>query len=234
MIQLKEYAPAKGQILATCSRRGALPIYRSADNADTFQFFTEIKGLRGQPALYELPVKMGEFPAGTMIAAGEQEPTDPAKRGLGCYFSSDGGKTWQFLSTFAVGGPGLYDPNDRAGISLEQKPVFEPYLYADAAGGLVVYFSDERFKKDGYSQLLDHRVSNDGGRTWRDLVYDVAIADGLTRPGMPVVTRAGGKFYMVYEMVGLPGHALEPRSNLDHFRVSDDGDHWAISKSTAR
>ena len=231
VIQLKEYVPSKGQILATYARRGALPIYRSTDSGETFAFFSEIKGLRGQPALYEMPVKMGEFPAGTVIAAGEQEPTDPQKRALGCYFSSDGGKTWQFLSTFAVGGPGLYDPNDRAGISLEQKPVFEPYLHADAAGRLVVYFSDERFKKDGYSQLLDHRVSNDGGRTWGDLVYDIAIADGLTRPGMPVVTRAGnGKFYMVYEMVGLPGHALEPRSNLDYFRVSDDGDHWGDFK----
>ena len=231
VIQLKTYAPGKGQLLATYSRRGAMPIYRSTDNGDTFQFFSEIKGLRGQPALYELPVKMGEFPAGTIVAAGQEEPTDPAKRPLGCYYSSDGGKTWQYLSTFAIGGPGRYDPNDRAGISLQQNPVFEPYLYADAAGKLVVYFSDERDKKSGYSQLLDHRVSNDGGRTWGDLVYDVAIADGLTRPGMPIVTRAGnGKFYMVYEMVGMPGHALEPRSNLVHFRVSDDGDNWGDFK----
>jgi BNR repeat-like domain len=231
VIQLKAYAPGKGHLLATYSRRGALPIYRSTDNGDTFQFLSEIQGLRGQPALYELPVKMGEFPAGTVIAAGEEETTDPAKRTLGCYYSSDGGKNWQYLSTFAVGGPGRYDPNDRAGISLQQNPVFEPYLYADAAGRLVVYFSDERDKKNGYSQLLDHRVSNDGGRTWGDLVYDVAIPDGLTRPGMPIVTQAGnGKFYMVYEMVGMPGHALEPRSNLVHFRVSDDGDNWGDFK----
>src|SRR5215469_12575887 len=83
VIQLKEYAPGKGQILATYARRGALPVYRSTDDGETFQFFSEIKGLRGQPALYELPVKMGEFPAGTVIAAGEQDPTDPAKRALG-------------------------------------------------------------------------------------------------------------------------------------------------------
>ena len=174
---------------------------------------------------------MGEFPAGTIMAAAGEDQTDPVKRTLGCYYSSDGGKTWQYLSTFAVGGPGRYDPNDRAGISLQQNPIFEPYLYADAAGRLVVYFSDERDKKSGYSQLLDHRVSNDGGRTWGDLVYDVAIADGLTRPGMAIVTRAAnGKFYMVYEMVGMPGHALEPRSNLVHFKVSDDGDNWGDFK----
>jgi hypothetical protein len=231
VLQLKSYAPGKGQLLATYSRRGPMPIYRSTDNGDTFQFFSEIKGLRGQPTLYELPVKMGEFPAGTIMAAAGEEQADPTKRMLGCYNSSDGGKTWQYLSTFAVGGPGRYDPNDRAGISLQQNPVFDPYLYADAAGRLVVYFSDERDKKNGYSQLLDHRVSNDGGRTWGDLVYDVAIADGLTRPGMAIVTRAGnGKFYMVYEMVGMPGRALEPRSNVVHFKVSDDGDNWGDFK----
>ncbi|HUA86255.1 MAG TPA: sialidase family protein [Bryobacteraceae bacterium] len=231
VIELQHYASGSGQILATYARRGALPIYRSTDGGDTFQFFSEIQNLRGQPALYELPVKMGEFPAGTILAAGQEESADRSKVSLGCDYSSDGGKTWQFLSTFAVGGPGRYDPNDRAGISLQQNPVFEPYLYADAAGRLVVYFSDERDKKDGYSQLLDHRVSSDGGRTWGDLVYDVAIPDGLTRPGMAVVTRAGnGTFYMVYEMVGLPGHALEPRSNLDYFRTSSDGDQWGDPK----
>jgi hypothetical protein len=231
VIQLKAYGPGKGHLLATYARRGALPIYRSTDNGDTFQFFSEIKGLRGQPALYELPVKMGEFPAGTVLAAAGEESADPNKRSLGCYYSSDGGKSWQYLSTYAVGGPGRYDPNDRAGISLQQNPVFEPYLYADSKGRLVVYFSDERYKKDGYSQLLDHRVSEDGGRTWGDLVYDVAIPDGLTRPGMAIVTRMGnGKYFMVYEMVGMPGRALEPRSNPVHFKVSDDGLNWGDYK----
>jgi hypothetical protein len=232
VIQLQYYGPGKGQILATFSRRGTLPIYRSTDNGETFQFFSEIKGLRGQPALYELPVKMGEFPAGTVLAAAGEESTDPNKRSLGCHYSTDGGKTWQYLSTYAVGGPGRYDPNDRAGISLEQNPVFEPYLYADARGRLVVYFSDERYKKDGYSQLLDHRVSTDGGRTWGDLVYDVAIPDGLTRPGMAIVTRMGnGRYFMVYELVGMPGRALEPRSNPVHFRMSNDADNWGDYKA---
>jgi hypothetical protein len=41
---------------------------------------------------------------------------------------------------------------------------------------------------------------------------------------MAVITRGGnGKFYMLYEMVGLPGYPLEPRSNPVYFRVSDDG-----------
>jgi hypothetical protein len=227
VIQLKYYGPGKGQLLATFARRGALPIYRSTDNGETWQLFSEVSNLRGQPCLYELPVKMGDFPAGTIVAAGGGVQADPSKRTLDVSYSRDGGKTWAYLSTIAVGGPGRYDPADRAGLSLNQNPVFEPYLYADAAGRLVAYFSDERHKKDGYSQLLDHEVSSDGGRTWGQPVYDVAIADGLSRPGMAIVTRDGhGTFYMSYEIVGLPGHALEPRSNLTHFRTSQDGDNW--------
>jgi hypothetical protein len=175
---------------------------------------------------------MGEFPAGTVMAAGNGAPgPDPSKRTLDVSYSLDGGKSWHALSTIETGGPGRYDPADRAGLSLEQNPIYEPYLYADASGRLVAFFSDERFKKDGYSQLLDHKVSTDGGRTWGALVYDVAIADGLTRPGMTVIARDGkGKFYMSYELVGLPGHALEPRNNLAHFRTSADGDNFGDDK----
>jgi hypothetical protein len=230
VIQLKYFAGGKGQLLATFGRRGTMPIYRSSDNGETWQNFSEVSNLRGQPALYELPQKMGDFPAGTIMAAGIGI-TDPGKMTLDVCVSRDGGKTWRYLSTIATGGPGRYDPADRAGLSLNQSPVYEPYLYADAAGRLVAYFSDERYKKDGYSQLLDHRVSDDGGKSWGDLVYDVAIADGLSRPGMPIVARDGtGKFYMSYEVVGMPGHALEPRSNLTHFRTSSNGDNWGDPK----
>src|SRR5438046_126238 len=38
VIQIAHYTPAKGQLLATFSRRGAMPIYRSTDNGDTWQF----------------------------------------------------------------------------------------------------------------------------------------------------------------------------------------------------
>jgi hypothetical protein len=227
-IQLKQYAAGKGQILLTwAGGPGPMPIYRSTDNGETFQPFSELKELRGQPTLFELPQRIGEFPAGTIMAAGGYVQNDPAKRMLAANYSLDGGKTWQHLSVFAEGGPGRYDPADRAGLSLHQNPVFEPYLYTDAKGRLVVFFSDERHKKDGYSQLNAHRVSEDAGRTWGPLVYDVAIPDGLTRPGMAVVTRANnGKYYMTYEMVSMPGYITEPRSNPVYFKVSDDGLNW--------
>jgi hypothetical protein len=231
-IQLKHYAAGKGQILLTyAAAPGPMPVYRSIDNGETFQLYSELKDLRGQPTLYELPARIGEFPAGTILAAGGFAQPDPTKRMLAASYSTDGGKSWQHLSVFAEGGPGRYDPADRAGLSLHQNPVFEPHLHSDAKGRLVVYFSDERHKKDGYSQLNAHRVSPDGGRTWGDLVYDVAIPDGLTRPGMAVVTRANnGKYYMTYEMVSMPGYALEPRSNPVYFKVSEDGLNWGDPK----
>jgi hypothetical protein len=233
VIQLKTYAAGRGQLLATFARRGTLPIYRSTDNGETWTQFSEVANLRGQPSLYELPVKMGEFPAGTILAAGTGAPgADPAKRTLEVSVSTDGGKTWKYLSTIATGGVGAYDPQSRAGFRQEQSPVWEPYLYADAKGRLVAFFSDERDKKNGYSQLLDHVVSNDGGKTWGPLIYDVAIADGLTRPGMTVVTKDGkGKYYMSYEVVGMSGQALEPRNNLAHFRTSMDGDNFGDFKN---
>jgi hypothetical protein len=234
VIQLRHQTVAQGQLLATYSVRGqGLPIYRSTDDGDTWQRFSEIPVLRGQPALFELPIKIGEFPAGTIMAAGNAlSGRDPSKRTLDVVYSADGGKTWAYLSTIASGGDGRYDPADRAGLLRDQDPVFEPYLYTDSTGHLVAYFSDERDKKNGYSQLLDHEVSPDGGRNWGPPVYDAAIPDGLTRPGMTIVTRDGhGKYYMTYEEVSMPGYPLEPRTNSTHFRTSDDGDKWGDPRS---
>ena len=231
VIQLKIGAN-KGTLLATYGRRGNLPIYRSTDNGESWTLYSEVPQLRGQPCLYELPVRMGEFPAGTVMACGiGTSNADPDKHPLDVAVSRDGGKSWAYLSTIAVGGNGRYDPADRAGLSRDQNPIFEPYLFADSRNRLVAYFSDERDKKNGYSQLLDHVVSEDGGKSWGPLVYDLAIPDGLSRPGMPIVTRDGkGKFYMSYEMVSAPGYALEPRTNAVHFRTSSDGLNWGDPK----
>jgi hypothetical protein len=233
VIQLKTGAN-KGTLLATYSHRGNLPIYRSTDNGDSWTLFSEVPQIRGQPCLYELPVKMGDFPAGTIMACGNgTSSSDPDKHPLDVAYSRDGGKSWAYLSTIATGGNGRYDPADRAGLSRDQNPVFEPYLFADSQNRLVAYFSDERDKKNGYSQLLDHVVSPDGGKTWGPLVYDVAIPDGLSRPGMPIVIKdAKGKYYMSYELVSAPGYALEPRTNAAHLRTSADGLNWGDPKAS--
>ncbi|WP_419813898.1 sialidase family protein [Glacieibacterium sp.] len=227
VIQLGHFAGGKGELLATFARRGPLPIYRSTDNGETWSFVSEVPNMRGQPALYELPRQVGTFPAGTIMAAGTVEEAPGATRhAIKLSYSTDGGRTWTPLSTISEGGVGSYDPVNRAGLS-DQSPVWEPFLFVDTRGRLVAYISNEGFKKDGYSQLLEHKVSPDGGRTWGPAVNDVAIGDGLTRPGMAVVTRGGdGTYFMSYEVVGKAGVALEPRSNLAHFRTSRDGLNW--------
>ena len=67
VVELEHYAAGKRQLIATFVRRGGFPIYRSTDRGETWQFVTEVKALTQQPALYEMPQKMGDFPAGTLL-----------------------------------------------------------------------------------------------------------------------------------------------------------------------
>ena len=231
VIQLK-FGPDKGALLATYSHRGgSLPIWRSTDNGETWTHYSDVPQVRGQPCLYELPVKMGDFPAGTVMACGNGVSTDRSRAPLDVAVSRDGGKSWQYLSTIATGTPAPYNPASRAGLSRDNGPIWEPFLGADSRGRLVAYFSDERDKKHAFNQLLDHVVSEDGGKSWGPLVYDVAIPDGLSRPGMPIIAKDGkGKYFMSYELVSAPGYPLEPRTNSMHFKTSADGLNWGDPK----
>jgi hypothetical protein len=223
VIQLKHHVEGQGHLLATFALRPSIPIYRSTDNGESWQQLSRVTGLRSQPALYELPRQAGAFPAGTVLAAGMAATNDRTTSSLQVYYSSDGGKRWDYLSTIVEGGRQIYDPAQRAG-DIKETPVWEPYLYLDAQGRLVAYYSDERFKADGYNQLLAHKISEDGGRTWGDVEFDVAVPDGQSRAGMSVVTRMGdGRYVLIFEVVSLPGYPLEPRSNPVFFKVSEDG-----------
>jgi hypothetical protein len=223
VIQVERYPGMEGDLVAIFARRPSIPVFRSTDQGETWRQVSEIQGLGGQPSLYELPQQVGEFPAGTILAAGMASERDPGTTRLDLFASRDGAMTWEFVSTIVEGGRGIYDAAQRAGDSRET-PVWEPYLYLDAEGRLVAYYSDERFKDDNFNQLLAHRISEDGGRTWGEVDFDVAISDGQTRPGMSIVTKLpNGRYFMIYEIVSLPGYPLEPRSNPVHFRLSDDG-----------
>mgnify|MGYP000111876675 FL=1 len=194
-------------------------IYRSTDGGETWSEFSELHdtqngwGLRYQPVLFELPEAVGPWSAGTVIAAGNSLPEDRSQTSIDVYASEDGGRTWSYLSTLAEGG--------RAVPGAGETPVWEPEFALDADGNLVCYFADERHREDGYDQLVGHRVSRDGGQTWEEEVFDVAIPDGEERPGMPVVTRLpDGRYVMVYEIVG-PTH-----EGGVYLKVSPDGTDW--------
>lgn len=177
------------------------PVYRSTDGGRTWSRFSRIRdtqngwGLRFQPTLFELPEPAGPWAAGTILAAGNSIPEDGSRTKIDVYASEDRGRTWSYVSTVATGGRAV----PRAG----ETPVWEPEFAIDADGDLVCYFADERHREQGYDQLVGHRVSSDGGRTWGDQTFDVAIPDGEQRPGMPVVTDLpDGRYAMVFEIVG--------------------------------
>lgn len=223
--------PKNGTLLATFEEyvpdQPVFPIYRSDDHGLTWYRFSEVPdtknhwGNKFQPHLFEYPCQLGEFPAGTLMISGNSIPgRSTSSPGFGsteivCYISRDHGKTWEYLSSVVAGGASVLDSSD-----LDNRPVWEPYLEVDKNGDLVCYYSDERHMRDGYNQLLAYQVSKDGGRTWGNEVYNVAIADKVMRPGMPVVVKLpNGKYFMSYEIVGLPRFDV-------FYKLSEDGLDW--------
>ena len=173
--------------------------------------------MRYQPQLFEVPQDTGFLKEGDILCAGSSIPDNMQKTQLQLYRSADKGCTWSFLSVIDTGGAAMVDLEDKDA----QRPIWEPYLYLSRDGDLVVYYSDERFMKSRkYNQLLCHKVSKDGGITWEEEVFDVAIPDGNLRPGMPIVVRLpNDKYIMIYEIVNIPDYPV-------YCRFSDDALNW--------
>ena len=102
------------------------PIFKSVDGGQHWKHFSNITdqvngwGLRYQPFLYQLPEAIADFPAGTVLAAGNSIPTDLSETQIDLYASRDFGFTWEFVSHIAHGGEALPDN----GLT----PVWEPFL----------------------------------------------------------------------------------------------------------
>jgi hypothetical protein len=223
VLKIKKHEGSEGYLLATfehyMNREPSFPIYRSTDNGETWSLLSEVEdtknkfGMRYQPHLFELPQQVGEFPAGTILCAGNSIPADYSSTELLIYASRDGGKSWEFHSSIIKGGRAIY-PNKG------ETPVWEPFLGLDKSGRLVAYYSDERYEDKKLDQILSHKVFDDGGKTWGKEVFDVAVADGKTRPGMAVVAHLpNDKYIMVFELVGVEGIPV-------HYKLSDDGVNW--------
>ncbi|MEW2403416.1 RICIN domain-containing protein [Streptomyces sp. NPDC046862] len=202
-LTLQHNGSANGTILSTfeqyTSGTPVFPIYRSTDNGNSWTKISDIAdsqngwGMRWEPELFELPTAMGDFPAGTILAAGDSVPGDRSATKIDLYASTDRGQTWSFVTNIATGG--------RAISSNGYTPVWEPFfLYAN--GKLIVYYSDQRDTAHG--QKIVHQVSTDI-RTWGSVVDDVAMPKYADRPGMPVVTRLpNGNYVMTHEYCGAP------------------------------
>ncbi|WP_133274144.1 sialidase/neuraminidase family protein [Hymenobacter radiodurans] len=209
VIRLQHSGAANGRLLASFDSGRTGNIYESLDNGQTWQAVAEVTETTPPgnccSGLYEVPRQLGNTAAGTLFWS-TSVGTDKGGRGpcsIRIYRSQDEGRTWSYFSTPVSGFIGLW----------------EPEFAVDKQGRLVVYYSSEERKANGYNQMLAHKVSLDGGLTWGEEVLDVGMNDGKRRPGMPLVKQLpNGSFVMTYEICG---------TGCDtYIRTSPDGTNW--------
>lgn len=198
-----------------------IPIYESRDEGASWKFVTFATdphqkdhakcNLHWQPHLMEMPRTVGALKAGTVLLSASSVCNDAngrmASMQLQLYGSRDQGRAWKYIGAVADGTVAL--------------PVWEPHLVLLDDGKLVTYYSSETHKADGYNQLLSHKVSRDGGKSWGPEVYDTAIAGGVERPGMVIIARLPDGSY-VYNHEDVQG----PNSGQVHIKFSKDGLSW--------
>lgn len=115
---------------------------------------------------------------------------DPVYR-LRVIKSGDNGRNWDYLD----------DPQGL--IDVGPDGLWEPYLYFDANDDLRVVYAKERSnkicaKQRGKKQDIVTKVSHDKGRTWSS--ERVVAGDGVSRDGVPSVTRLNdGSYVVVFE-----------------------------------
>jgi hypothetical protein len=219
-----------GRMLLAFEANGfdGIPIWESTDQGASWHFIMNAQdsvdterprcNLHWQPHLTEMPRTQNGIAAGTvMLSASTVCQQSPPGRGtanmhLRLYTSSDLGRSWNYLSTFAEGTGDL--------------PVWEPHLLILDDGKLAEFYSDETHKADGYNQMLGHKVSTDGGKTWGQEVYDTAMKGGVERPGMVIIDRLPDRRY-IYNFEDVDGPVL----NQVHVKFSKDGLNWGNPES---
>jgi len=210
LIRLTAHPTAAGALIATFESKGAggAAIYRSDDDGASWRFITKFSDPTPPrfccSTLYELPTAMGTLPAGTLLWATSAGVPDTGMS-IRVWRSLDVGATWQHFGTVTSARAGLWEPE------------FE----VDALGRLAVYWSSEAYAASGYNQAIAQAFSSDGGKTWTAPQIIVGVADGVKRPGMPVVTKTPtGWYLMTYEICNWDFGCVV------HVRPSRDGYQW--------
>jgi len=231
VVRLSASGSSNGTLLATFAHSGVngvkanFPVYRSTDDGRTWTsspIGTVTDTVHGWdldgPTLYELPRAEGDLPAGTLLASGTAwNHGDFTQQAVEVFASTDHGATWSYRSS-CTSESGLANSIGHG--------IWEPEFTVAGNGSLVCYFSDERPSVNNYNQVLAHVVSTDGGRTWGAETYDVAVQDGVQRPGMmTVVNLPNGRYAMTYEDCK-NGYDPDQACSV-YFKTSPDGLDWS-------
>lgn len=228
-------AGRQGELLLTFEQRGmaGIPLYVSADAGKTWHFMQNVTDqehrgdaawqLRWQPNISEMARDSGDLKRGTLLLAANATRNDAKGRvveeDLQLYTSTDAGKSWHYRSSIMRGGG---HPEDK-----DNHGVWEPNVHILDDGRMIVYYSSEQHKREGFNQILAHKISGDGGKTWGDEVTDVAMPGGVERPGMAVVAQLPDHRYMInYEDIDGPNNGqiyLKFGHDAEHF--GDPADH---------
>jgi hypothetical protein len=191
-------AALNGRLVASVTSRNTdqpvAAIYASNDDGASFTRIgtvadPDFKNGHCCGTLYELPVKIGALPAGTLLYAASvgQERDAPMENRI--YLSADGGATWNYLS---LCGTGRVPKNPKA-----PSGIWEPEFAIARSGELVCYYSDETLA--GHSQILAEVTSRDGV-TWSAPRTIVAGDDPKSRPGMAIVRQLpNGAYLLTFE-----------------------------------
>ena len=216
--------PLRNTILAKTSNK----LFRSLDDGQTFTFLTAVPTVNleeGSPGpgkddpdkerccstVYELPRKLGRFPAGTLLYSGSFFSRNvPA---VEIFTSTDSGAHWRYLSTPMRSG------DDHHGL-------WEPAFSLTRDGSLALFVSDET--DPCCSQKLVQMRTRDL-RTWtprQDTVVGPAPtpgAPGKNRPGMAIVSELPDHTYLMsYEVCGPTAHCqVFTRTSPDGWNFGD-------------
>jgi hypothetical protein len=158
--------------------RSELQIYRSIDNARTWQLLSTVNDgqrLVDNGFLYVTP-------NGELLLSGRNNVLGESYK-ISQWRSTNQGHTWSREADIDTAGAG-------------PRGVWEPYYFTLPDNRVAVMWSDETH--EGHGQVLVQKISPDNGQTWG--AEQVVVADGSGRPGMPAVARmTNGQYILAYE-----------------------------------